>query len=516
MTKYRCSSTNVFNRKMKLFGSFTLLLSLSYQTHASLDIFAGSFSNELEERAAVANFATYVALQANGCSDSQTSASEECDGAAFISWQSVRELVHTANEIDRNNEGEGQGSTEFSLGLDLEDLGFALRWTAGEEFSAQGDMSSSFVSGQLSGLASRISALRHGGSQFAFNQNENVGILVAAQHLNGRTGGGASADEAEPLTNIKAWSPWGSFLNASYSYGSRSATAREDAFDFDGIDVSGGVDYRLSNNQVFGLMVGYQSEELDFDSTKSIVDGGVEMTGYSIQPFYLYQSDQWYFSFSMGYQMMTFDMDRSIRYPTANPNVTSTNTTAVSDTDATGLSSSSTFGYAFNLTTEASIEPYMTLDYRNVEVDGFTEVDTQNLGFNFVVGDQDVDSLESAYGLKLQYVWTPSYGVFIPYMDMQHRLQHEDDSRSISAYYANAAEAIANSQNAAFTLPTDAPDSSYQIYTFGVSTIIRGAQLNGSSNVASGGLQAFANIRFFSNLSHYSQTQIAGGLRYEF
>mgnify|MGYP000235111703 CR=1 FL=1 len=509
MTKYGYCSTSTLSRNLKLCGTFGLLLGLSFQTNASLDDLAGSFSNDLEELSAASNQATYNALLNSGCSDAQRNPSSGCGGVAFISWQSVRELVHTANELT------GDGPTSFSLGLDVQGLGFSLRWTAGEEFSAQGDMSNSFIGGQLSGLASRISALRHGGNRYAYNQHENEGILVAAQYLDGQTGGGASADESLPY-NIKAWSPWGSFLNASYSYGSRSATTLEDAFDFDGIDISGGVDYRLSNHQVFGLMVGYQSEELDFDSTQSIVDGGVDMTGYSIQPFYLYQSDHWYLNLSMGYQMMSFDMNRSIRYPSLNPDVASTDTSAVSDTDATGISSSGTIGYAFNPTAAASIEPYITLDYRNVDVDGYTEEDTQNDGFNFIVSDQNVDSFESAYGLKFQYIWTPSFGVFVPYIDMQYRIQHEDESRNIKAFYYNASQAIGNIQDTAFSLPTDDPDSSYQIYSFGVSTIIRGAQLSGESTVASGGLQAFANIRLFKNLAHYTQTQIAGGLRYEF
>jgi hypothetical protein len=509
MTKYRSYSKIIFLPFLKYACTATVLLALPLQSNASLNDLAGSFENQLEELSAASNQATYDLLASSGCSDQQRNPSDGCSGVAFISWQSVRELVHTANEIT------GDGSTLFSLGLDLEGLGFSLRWTAGEEFSAQGDMSNSFIGGQLSGLASRVSALRHGGNRYAFNQRENTGILVAAKYLEGNTGGGASADSADG-NDIKAWSPWGSFLNASYTYGSRSATTREDAFDFDGMDLSGGVDYRFDNHQVFGVMLGYQSEELDFDSSQSIVDGGVDMTGFSIQPFYLYQSDNWYMSLSLGYQMMSFDMDRSIRYPSLNPNVASTNTTAVSDTDATGLSSSSTFGYAYSLLSSLSLEPYMTLDYRNVAVDGYTEKDLENDGFAFIVSDQDVDSLETAYGLKLQYIWAPSFGVFVPYLDMQHRIQHKDDSRNIEAFYLNASEAIGNIKDAAFLLPTDKPDSSYQIYTLGLSTVIQGAQLTGENTVASGGLQAFANIRFFKNLAHYRQTQLAGGLRYEF
>lgn len=487
--------------------SFSLgaaMFALSVPSYADLSDLTGSFGSELEERSALANQATYNQLLASGCTDGQRNPSSSCGGLTFISWSAVRELVHTANDIM------GSGSTLFSLGLDIQGLGFSLRWTAGEEFSTQGDMANNFVGGQLSGLANRISALRFGGSRIAVNAYEHEGILVAAQHLHGNRGGGASADQ-EP-----AWSPWGTFFNSSYTYGNKKATEREDAFDFEGMTLSGGVDYRFSDHHVLGIMLGYQEDEIDFDSSQSIVDGGVEMDGYSLQSFYLYQADNWYFNTSLGYQMMNFDMNRSIRYPSLNVDVDSTDTSAVSSTDATSYSSSSTIGLTFSLLPTVSLDIYTSLDYQQIDVDGFREKDLQNDGFDFVVASQEIDSLETATGLKLQYVWTPSFGVFIPYFDFQHRIQHRDDARNIKAYYFNAQESLSDINDASFILPTEAPESIYQIYTIGLSTIIRGARQSELDQAASGGMQAFINVRFFEGLELIEQTQISGGLRYEF
>jgi uncharacterized protein YhjY with autotransporter beta-barrel domain len=470
---------------------------------ADLSDLSGGFATELEERSALANQATYDQLLAGGCTDAQRNPTETCGGSTFISWSAVRELVHTANDIS------GSGSTLFSLGLDIEGLGFSLRWTAGEEFSAHGDLSNSFVGGQLSGLANRISALRFGGSRIAVNTYQNEGLLVASHYLNGLSGGGASADQP-------AWSPWGTFFNSRYSYGNKRATEREDAFDFEGLTLSGGVDYRFLNNHVFGVMLGYQDDEIDFDSSQSIVDGNVTMDGFSLQPFYLYQSDNWYVNTSLGYQRMQFDMNRSIRYPSLNPDVDSTDTTALSKTDASAISSSSTIGMTISPLPAISFDVYASLDYQQIDVDGFRETDLQNLGFDFVVAAQDIDSLETATGIKLQYVWTPTFGVFIPYVDIQHRIQHKDKARNITAYYFNAEESLNDIADASFVLPTEAPESSYQIYTVGFSTILRGARQSGIDSAASGGIQAFMNVRFFEGLALLEQTQISGGLRYEF
>ncbi|MDO3720185.1 autotransporter outer membrane beta-barrel domain-containing protein [Marinobacter sp. chi1] len=461
----------------------------------------------------MANQETYNQLKLAGCQDSQRNPTAECGGLAFISWQVVRELVHTANELGGGDPINGlptDNPTEFSLGLDLEGLGFALRWTAGEEFSAQGDLSESFVGNQLSGLTSRVTALRHGVTGFAFNASNHPGILIAQEFLDGQSGGGAGSEIAN------SWSPWGSFLNLSYTYGDRKPTQREDAYDFDGIDVTGGVDYRVDDNNVVGLMLGFQDQSVDFDSSKSIVDGGVDMDGLSMQVFYLYQSNRWYGSASLGYQLMEFETDRSIRYPSLNPDVESTNTKAISSTDASAVSASASVGYPLLPPGQVGLEPYLTLDYRSIAVDGYREEDIQRDGFNFVVADQGIDSLETGLGLKGHYVFATSVGVFVPEISIEHRIQFEDDAREITAYYFNAEEALSDVSAASFKLLTDAPDSGYQVYTLGVSAVLRGARTAEAGGAASGGISGFLNIRTFANLDHFSQQQFVGGVRYEF
>jgi len=452
----------------------------------------------------LSNQAAYDRLQESGCTDTQRSATEECTAETFKTWATVRELVHTANELN------GSGPTLFSLGLDLEGLGFSLRWTAGEEFAAQGDMSDSFVSGQMAGLATRITALRGGGSQFSMNVNGSSSAVVA--RTGGIKGGGAG-------DTIPAWSPWGFFLNADYSYGDRAATQREDAFDFDGASLNGGIDYRYNNNWVAGIMLGYQTETLDFDSTQSIVDGTVDMSGVSLQPFALYQSDQFYFSLALGYQHMSFDTERSIRYPSLNPGVDSTDTTAVSNTNANAISGNLDLGYTLFPRSRFSLEPYIGFSYTNTSIDGYSETDLRDDGFAFLVAAQKFDSLESAIGVKLNYIFTPSIGVILPYFSAELRNQLDAQSREIKAVYLNSADLL-NQDNidsdATFALPTDTPDSAYGVISLGVSSVLRGARQTAMNSSAAGGIQVFVQFRTLLGLEHYKQSQLAAGLRYEF
>ncbi|WP_179957494.1 autotransporter outer membrane beta-barrel domain-containing protein [Exilibacterium tricleocarpae] len=480
------------------------LLGAASPGFADLADLAGDFQTELEELAAVTNQQVYENLLAQGCEDTQREAdSEGCGGQTFVLFTNVRELVHTANEIL------GSGPTQFSLGVNLEELGFALRWTAAEEFAAQGSLSSGFVNGQLSGLAGRITALRRGARGFVVNFNGAEDVLVAGSAQ--RLGAGASADDGAGLND--RWSQWGGFLNGSFLYGEKAPTELENAFDFDGQDINGGIDYRISAHWVAGAVFGYQEQEVDFDSRRSIVDGGITMEGFSIMPFVLYQSDRWYFSGSAGYQSLEFDTERSIRYPSLNPDSESVDTLAVSTADAEVFSMYATAGYSWRLHEQLRLEPYLSLEYQDITVDKYRERDIFNDGFDFIVPEQNIDSFETVLGAKAQFLFSNTWGVLNPYLDLQWRHQMEDDARNIRALYASA-DGLGDAES--FVIPTDVPDSEYYMYTLGLAAVLRGAAEGGGGGPAAGGIQAFLNWRFIDGLDNYEQDVIALGVRYEF
>jgi len=476
--------------------------------HSDLLSFQGQYQSELEERAAVSNQATYDQLKTNGCQDTDRAATASCSGTVFIVWNNVRELVHTANELSND------GPTLFSLDSDLDGLGFALRWTAGEEFSSEESLADSFVSGQLSSLASRVTALRSGarGFNIAGLATDRNGTLVHSGTSSLQQPGFSGLNSGDDTTD--AWSKLGGFINGSYTYGDQGSSEREDAFDFDGAEISAGIDYRLDDHWVAGFIFGYQQQEIDFDSQQSIVDGGVKMDGLSIMPFVLYQSDNWYYSLSAGYQQGEFETERSIRYPSINPNVASADTVAISNNDSDTLSANLAAGYTFRITDNIIVEPSITLNYQDVSIDQYREEDINNAGFGFIVDKQDIKSIETVAGLKMQYFFSSDYGVFMPYIDLQFYSQHENDERFIDAIYVNAAEQITD--DARFSLPTNSPDSDYQIVGVGVAAVLRGARQSTFGSAAAGGIQVFVNYRELSGVDNYNQRIISGGLRYEF
>lgn len=477
---------------------------LVFTFYAKADIADLDLSNDLEIAAAIANQQAYQDLLNAGCIDDLRVESEACSGSVFDLFTNMRELVHTANALLLNN-----GPTQFSLDLDVEGLGEALRWTAGEEFASQGNLTDEFVGGQLANLSSRLKALRSGASGFGFtNVSYDDSTEIASLGGSGRlSGGAASADQTG------GFSRWGGFINSDFGYGSKNPTVFEDAYDFEGSKITFGADYRYDDKWVFGLIGGIIDQEIDFNSLLSIVDGGIETDGYSVMPYFLYQTDNFYGSFSVGWQKQGIDMERYIKYPSLNPNFSGVNTITTSSTDATATSLFAELGYSFRH--QAFIlEPFVSISRTSTKIDSFSEKDITDAAFDLRVGSQNFNSLETSIGVKLQYAYTPSWGVIIPYFDIQSHSQQENDSRNISTTFSNLPSGSLTAPD--FNLPTDELDSSYYSYSIGMSFVFQGAVFVDADGNSSGSMQGFVNYKSIENVDNYKEKIITLGFRYGF
>lgn len=484
--------------KLKTLGAVLPFFAMSHVAHADFAELLGSFSSDLEERSAEAVLRTYERLIAEeGCTDRSTGLDQTaCVGRVFEVFNNVRELVHTGNDLT------GTGSILSSLRLDIEGLGFALRWFAAEEYAAQGDMSSDFVSGQVAGLGSRLSALRFGARGFQFVHN-GVWMPEGDYAALDNARGGAAGSGAN-------YSKLGGFLNIQGSTGSRAATGREDAFDSDGITFSGGLDYRLNDQWTIGTMLGYSTQEIDFDSSQSIVDGEIESSGFNIMPFFMYQPGYLYLSASLGYQQLDFDSRRAIRYPSQNLNIPSTSTETIANTQASIVSAFAEIGYSY-IWRKMTFEPFFNLNSSSIVIDEFVEEDVNDDAFDLVVKEQDFSTLDFSFGLKTQYTYTPRAGVFIPYLTLEYIGQTDTASRDVEAYYPG----LANDDTLYF-IPTEELDDSYQTITLGMSAVLRGGRELTPGGTVGGDIQGFFNIKQITGLEGYELMFYSLGLRYAF
>jgi hypothetical protein len=434
-----------------------------------------------------------------------------CNADTFHVYANARELTHTANEL------QGTGPTAASLGLDLDGLGRALRWTAAEELAAQGSMATEFANGQLATLAARLTALRFGAGGFGgvafYDRLRRDSPLLAQAGNNPDADGGA----------VETYSPWGGFLNYGFGYGTKTPTLLEDAFDFDGSEVTLGVDYRLRNNVVLGAIVGLTRQDIDFDeaaSAVSVVDGSIEGDGDGFMLFALSQGERLTISGSVGVQSLDHTVARHIQYPSFNENIPSTNSLARSEPQSDVETATFGLGYAFNWA-KLTLEPYLDIEYIDLTIDPFAEersidrfsnsADTHR--FDLAVSHQNVESLQTTIGLRFQYVVTPRFGVIVPFWSIALHRESEDHARTITTGYAALADVLGSST---FELPTDIPDDSYYTVAAGFSTVLRGGRQTRLDGRIAGGLSGFVQLAVVEERDTYEDQVVTMGVRYEF
>ena len=484
----------------------------SFNALADLLTFQGQYSIKLEEDAAVANQRLYDQLKEQGCPETSLDTiapGSACDNSfTFTVWEKVRELVQTANDLC--DPLDNCGPTEYSLGINLEGLGKVLRWHSAEEFSSQQTMADSFLGGQLSSLQARVNALRSGSTGFNLaglpSSNDNNWLtLYNAEYA------GLNSGDVTPK-----WSPWGGFLNISYSWGRQHATQLEDAYDSDGKGFNGGFDYRLNETWIIGTTFAFQRDRIDYDSQRSVVEGGVDMDAYSLIPFVLFQKTDWYALASAGYQYARFNSERGIRYNSNNLNIADVDTKTISKNTADIYTVSASTGYTFYMPflPAFSIEPSATVNYQHSMVGEFAEKDIKNEGFNLLVKKQDFETLESIAALRVQYVFSSSVGVFVPFIDAAYHTQYRTDPHVIQATYVDAAYDF--SKSTLFHIESDPAEKEYNVYTLGISFVLRGARQKTAEGPASGGLQGFISINTIKYFTNFEQNTVASGLRYEF
>ena len=456
-----------------------VLVALPGSAHADLTALIPQLSNPIEIAAARANQSTYDLLTTGQTPQCDPLLRVDpgvgtCTGETFRVFDRVRHLVQTANQLT------GAGPTTFSLNVDRARLGRALRWTAAEELAAQGTSATRFAGSQLNSLASRLSALRFGARG---------------------SGSGASSDE------LGIAKRWGGFIDGAVGEGRQDDTTNlatpgsEDAFDFDGVDVTGGFDYRLGASSVVGLMLGYTTRSIEFDASVSVVDATIDAQGESAMLYAMWEGERLYASVSAGVQRLDHDMRRRIAYASLNPLVAPIDETSRSSTGSTSLLASFNAGYHWQLGGFA-LEPYLRGELQDIRIDSFSERGGD--GFDFAYDGQSIESFDVAAGMRLQYVFTPSFGVVIPFLRGELHKDLAEDARTIDAVYAGIVGATGFEGGQNFDVRTNEPDDEFYIGAVGLSLVFKH------------GIQAFVQYQQTFALERIEDRTIAGGLRFEF
>jgi uncharacterized protein YhjY with autotransporter beta-barrel domain len=442
----------------------------------------------LERDAAIANDTAFVKIRAL-CGLGPQNAAPTCTGATLTLFKRLRELEDTANELLGN-----RGETQFSLHLDPQDISEALRWTAPEEYAAQGSMASKFVNSQASVLANRFAALRFAasgvnlaqvGSSGAWNSN---GFSYA---YNGSArGGGAGADSSDSF-----FSRVSIFANGGFGSGEKAPTTYEDAFFFDSTEVSAGADVRLTNRLVIGILLGHTEKRVDFNAARSIVEGSIRGNGQSALAYLQYETDSAFVNLAVGAQHLSLGTRRRITYPSNNPDVLPIDVTSLSKTGASAFIATLGTGYSFHWR-GLTAEPYLNVQNVRTTIAAFTEHSDD--GFDIDTPSQTIQSLEGSVGLRAQYAILNPFGVIVPYVYGEARRQFRDSARNIASGYSG------DGGTTDFNLPTDDPVKHYYVVGAGGSVVLKY------------GLQGFMQYSRVLDYTNYTDHTVSGGIRWEF
>jgi uncharacterized protein with beta-barrel porin domain len=306
-------------------------------------------------------------------------------------------------------------------------------------------------------------------------------------------GGAAGADSAFPSSN------WGAFANGSYSAGAKAPTTFEDAFNYNDTEYSAGADVRLNAHTVVGLLAQHTIKHVNFNSSESIVNGGIQGQGYGVLAYVQWEGDAAYANGSLGIQHLSLDTRRSITYPSLNPLIPSVNETSTSGTTATSWIGTIGTGYSFHWG-GFSAEPYVNGQYVHTEIAEFTEHDGS--GFDFNIGSQGIPSLTAAVGVKFQQAFLPPFGVIVPYIYGEYRHEFMQNSRTIDSQYADSGLAVG--AGTGFNLPTDVPTRNYYAAGAGLTVVLKH------------GLQGFVQYVKIFDIANFTDYVASGGIRYEF
>ncbi len=354
-----------------------------------------------------------------------------------------------------------------------------MQAAAAEEMHAQGRVATTTVA--RNAIYGRLLALRAGGRGLLFSgpaPDPQGRALAAAEGV--RRGGGAAADGI-------AAGPWGGFLNVNYNTGDRDDTSREDGFDFDDYGLTGGVDYRFSDQLAAGVALSWSRTDVDFSRDA----GDVESDNWGLTAYAAYNIGDWYVDAQLGYAWLDYETRRNIVLPALG-----INTAARGDTNGQQWSATVGAGYDLRMN-RLTVTPYGRVDYLNLEVDDFTEREP-NAGLGLDIGSRTTRSLQSALGARLSTEVSTGYGVFVPYAALEWNHEFKNDSRSLVAKYTH------DPFNTFFVIPTENPDRNFFTLAVGVSTQMPG------------GLSAFAALDSVLGMEDTTAYALTVGVRGEF
>lgn len=372
----------------------------------------------------------------------------------------------------------------------------AVRRLSGEQVTGQSSTALDFSRVNVSGLASRLAALRHGARGISLaglslsHDGTPIPLETLAQFARSLLGGGASSDEADSLLGNKL----GIFVTGRYGSGNHSRTTNESGFDFDAKGLMIGVDYRFTDSLVVGMAASYGESDTDFYDN----GGRLDSTNLSGSIYGSWYVDRFYLDFLASFGNLDFDLTRRIAYVDAGGSV---DMTAFGSTDGHLTTAAISVGY--NLGRKGwTLTPNLAVTGTRMKSDRFAE--TGAFGLDLEYGEQKADSWDVQAGVMLAYAISGKWGVLTPQVRVSY-VHQEQDRGEVFVRFVNDPFSTAPSRDldTGFVIRADEPDSEFLRWGVSLSAIFKG------------GLSGFIDYQAFEGMRAISYGEFSAGLRYE-
>jgi len=386
-------------------------------------------------------------------------------------------------------------------GVSDADRASALDAIAGEEVAAIINTATSFANIQQNNVRTRLNQLRlnrsnkkqlvdTSGLRIQFDGGTISGDLIA-EAISQALGGAAGADDDNYLIQS---SRFGVFVNGSVLYGDKDKTDRQAGYDLEVKGLTMGMDYRITNNLVAGLALGYSDTSLDYNNSGGNM--GADSVFYTAYGSY-YNDANFYIDASVTRGQADYDMRRRVSYTDAaglfEQNIQSS-------TDGRQLLGTLDVGYDF-VRGALIIGPNAGLSYSKTNIDAFAEQGQSGLELDF--SRQASSAQNMNIGMHSSYTFLRDWGVLIAQFSGNYYKDFKNDENQVFANFVHNPFDQGDTSISQMLIRTDVIDKSYMTFNFGLS-----AQFQH-------GLSGFVDYRYLAGARNVSSSEVSFGMRYE-
>jgi len=362
--------------------------------------------------------------------------------------------------------------------LPIDQIPDALTLLSPEEFAAIFNIGFATAQIQLENIERHLDDVHNGVAGFSTN-----GLALSNSHgMLTAEGLSLAGFDGKSMVGKQAFVPvvetdrrWSFFATGVGEFGDIESTANAPGAEFTTGGVTIGADYRLSQNAVVGLTLGYANTSTDLSN-----GGDLDIDGGKIGLYGSVFGNGFYLNGAVGGGYSSYDTKRSTFGGYANGN-----------TDGVDFSALLGTGYDAHFG-GLTVGPIASVRYAYVGIDGFTE-DGSLAPLH--IDSQSQDSLKSTVGLKAAYTWQAGQVVITPEVRAQWAHEYLDSTASVESRFA-----------AGDSFTVDGPD-------IGRDSLLLDAGLSVQFNPAMG---VFAYYTGEIGRDNYSSNSINGGVRINF